>query len=156
MATHIIDSSRAFVVCYKGNGEVIEDHPDAYFKTVSSKNTYSKPSIIRVNKWITLNYAKVPLTRENVFKRDNYRCVYCGETRRTLLTLDHVYPRSKGGPDSWENLVTACKGCNGEKGNLLLAEWGKDDPKPTRPHHLLLVQKNQITIPDEWKPYLFL
>lgn len=156
MATHIIDSTRAFVVYYKGNAEIIDVHPDAYFATPNTQNTYPKPSVIRVNKWINLNYAKVPLTRENIFKRDNHKCVYCGESKRTLLTLDHVYPKSKGGKDSWENLVTACKSCNGEKGNLLLDEWGKEDPKPVRPHHLLLVQKNQMTIPDEWKPYLFL
>jgi 5-methylcytosine-specific restriction endonuclease McrA len=156
MATHIIDSTRAFVVVYKGNADILDTHPGAYFKTPNTSTKYEKPSVIRVNKWINLNYTKSPLTRENVFKRDSYQCVYCGESRRPLLTLDHVYPRSKGGADSWENLVTACKRCNGEKGNLLIDEWGKSDPKPVRPHHILLVQKNQIVIPDEWKPYLFL
>ncbi len=156
MATHIIDSKRAFVVFYKGNAEILDYHPNEFFVTPNSTNTYQKPSVIRVNKWIKMDYTKVPLTRENIFKRDNHSCVYCGESKRQLLTLDHVYPRSKGGKDSWDNLVTACKSCNGEKGDLLIEEWGKEDPKPIRPHHILLVQKNQINIPDEWKPYLFL
>lgn len=155
MATHIIDSTRAFVVVYKGNAEVISNH-NSFFKTPKTYNLYSRPSIIRVNKWIRMDYAKVPLTRENIYKRDNYRCVYCGDNRRINFTLDHVIPKSKGGTDTWDNLVTACKSCNSEKGDLMIEEWGRENPKPIRPHHILLVQKNSISIPDEWKPYLFI
>ena len=156
MATHIIDAQRAFVVHYKGNAEVLAVHPDEFFRTPSTVNQYAKPSIIRVNRWIKLDYTKTPLTRDNVFKRDGHRCVYCGDGKRQQLTLDHVLPRSKGGRDEWENLVTACKRCNGEKGDLLMEEWGRPEPQPYRPHHLLLVQKNQLIVPDEWKPFLFI
>lgn len=156
MATHIINSQRAFVVWYKGNAEILMNHPDAYFKTVNTDNKYHKPSIIRVDHFIRVDYQRVPLTKENVFRRDDHKCVYCGENRRQLLTLDHVLPRARNGKDTWENLVTACRSCNSEKGHLLLEEWGKPDPKPARPHHLLLIQKNQIVVPDEWRPYLFL
>lgn len=159
MATHIIDARRAFVVVYKGNAEVVENHPDAFFQTPSTVDKYAKPSIIRIGKWVNIDYGKVPLNRENIFKRDNHTCVYCGfdgKKNREKLTLDHVFPKSKGGKDEWENLVTCCKTCNGEKGDLMLEEWGKDNPNPYRPHHLLLVQKSHFDIPEEWKPYLFL
>jgi hypothetical protein len=44
----------------------------------------------------------------NVFRRDDQRCQYCGE-RAHDLTLDHVVPRSRGGPTSWENVVACCR-----------------------------------------------
>ncbi|WP_233468336.1 HNH endonuclease [Zooshikella ganghwensis] len=48
-----------------------------------------------------------------LFRRDNYRCMYCGtQHTHAELTRDHVIPRSKGGPDIWENVVAACRRCN--------------------------------------------
>jgi hypothetical protein len=157
IATHIISSSRAFVIHYKGNADILTVHPNAFFKTITTEDRYAKPSIIRVNKWIHLDYNKIPFSRENVFRRDQHACVYCGEKRKDLLTLDHVLPRSKGGTDTWENVVTACRRCNNEKSDLLIEEWGRTHPNPYRPHYLLLMHKNIGTrVPDEWKPYLFL
>jgi len=154
--TYIIESTRAFTVFYKGNAEIIWNHPDSYFTTPTTVDRYAKPSIIRVKKWININYHKVPLTRENVYKRDTYRCVYCGRSDKTDLTLDHVLPKSKGGEDSWENLVTACKRCNNEKADLLLEELQRPYPNAYRPHYLLLIDRNIGTyVPEEWKPYLF-
>jgi len=50
--------------------------------------------------------------------RDRYTCQYCGRARKSYdLTLDHVVPRSLGGDNCWENLVTACRRCNIKKGN---------------------------------------
>lgn len=156
MPRSIITTERAFVIFYKGNAEVVAEHP-TYFKTVATQRGekgYPKPSIIRVPRRIEMDYRKTPLTRNNIYKRDNYECVYCGENKRKQLTLDHVIPRSKGGKDSWENLVTACYNCNQEKANLTITEWGREDPKPRRPHNLLLM-KSVNYIPDEWRPYLF-
>ena len=48
-----------------------------------------------------------------LFRRDNYRCMYCGTQHiHPELTRDHVIPRSKGGKDIWENVVAACHRCN--------------------------------------------
>ena len=154
MATAIITSERGFVIHYKGNADVLATYEDDHFQTVDDQ--YPVPSIIRVPKWIELKYDKIPLTRENLFKRDNYRCVYCGISGRANLTMDHVVPKSKGGKDTWDNLVTACKMCNAEKDDMTCEEWGKPHPEPRRPHHLLLIKKNVLVIPEMWKPYLFL
>lgn len=57
-----------------------------------------------------------PLTNRSLFVRDRNLCAYCGNHyTRTDLTRDHILPRSKGGENSWMNLVTACKGCNHKK-----------------------------------------
>ena len=153
MARSIISTERAFVISYKGNAEIIAEHPDT-FGVVNKSLQIFKPSIIRVFKYVNKQLHKVPLTRENVFIRDNYECVYCGESNKRVLTLDHVIPQSKGGKDSWNNLVTACKKCNSEKDCLTIEEWGREDPKPRRPHYLMLM-KRVTEIPEEWEPYLF-
>lgn len=56
------------------------------------------------------------LTNKTLFIRDHNICGYCGNTfSKHDLTRDHVIPKSKGGEDSWTNLVTACKPCNHKK-----------------------------------------
>jgi len=68
------------------------------------------------------------LRREQIFARDEYRCVYCGERfEPDLLTVDHVQPRMRGGDRSGGNLVTACGACNARKGSLRLAEFLRAD-----------------------------
>ena len=58
-----------------------------------------------------------PLRNRDLFLRDAYMCMYCG--RRDVehrLTRDHLYPLSRGGKDTWRNVVTACRSCNHAKG----------------------------------------
>ena len=74
-----------------------------------------------------LNYIRIPVrnimnnrpTRSQIYKRDKNSCQYCGAT--TKLTIDHVIPRSKGGQDTWENLVVACSSCNVKKSDKYLS-----------------------------------
>ena len=64
------------------------------------------------------------MRREQVFARDEYRCVYCGlPFDAEELTVDHVQPRVRGGDRSGGNLVTACRGCNTLKGHTRLAHF---------------------------------
>ena len=64
-----------------------------------------------------------PLTNRALFRRDANICMYCGNTFLDKdLTRDHVMPSSKGGEDTWENVVAACRRCNHHKGNRLLAD----------------------------------
>ena len=153
MPMQIIKSERAFTIFYKGNAEIVSEH-DSVFRTVNPDVRFNKPSIIRVNKWVALHRNEVPLSKQNIFKRDNFECVYCGNKKQ--LTLDHVVPRAKGGKDSWDNLVTACFKCNNEKSDLTIEEWGKEDPRPYRPHWLLMMKNVSGDIPESWKDYLFI
>lgn len=152
MPRSIITSERAFTIFYKGNAEIVENHPSK-FKVVNPNLEIYKPSIIRVKKNMKVDFHKTKLSRENVFKRDGYTCVYCGSEDKRKLTIDHVVPQSRGGRDTWENLVTACLNCNQEKDNLTLEEYGKTIPVPRRPHYLMLL-KTITFIPDSWKTYL--
>ena len=154
MPRSIINSERAFVISYNGHAEIIYEHNES-FGLVNPNLDIKKPSIIKVHKYVNQKFHKVPFSRENVFKRDNYECVYCGCSNRKTLTLDHVHPTSKGGQNTFENVVTACRSCNGEKADLTLQEWGKDIPEPRRPHFLMLL-RGVDHVPKEWEKFLFL
>lgn len=63
--------------------------------------------------------SRVPVpSRTLLFRRDRCLCAYCGERfPEAVLTMDHIHPSAQGGHSTWENLVTACQPCNGDKGN---------------------------------------
>lgn len=64
------------------------------------------------------------MKRNEIFRRDGYRCVYCGELfPAEELTVDHVQPRIRGGDRSEGNLVTACRACNTLKGHRRLSSF---------------------------------
>jgi hypothetical protein len=65
-------------------------------------------------------------TRFEVFKRDRFTCQYCGQTPpAVLLEVDHVIPRSVGGSDEMDNLITSCQDCNRGKSDKLLEEGSR-------------------------------
>lgn len=76
------------------------------------------PEVILLKGFNNFIRHEVRFSRRNIFERDKNTCQYCGRRApRSDLTLDHVIPRSRGGFDSWENLVLACMRCNVKKAN---------------------------------------
>ncbi|TGD73175.1 HNH endonuclease [Mangrovimicrobium sediminis] len=81
-----------------------------------------------------------PLCNRTLFRRDDHRCLYCGDQyTRGELTRDHVVPTSRGGADKWENVVAACRRCN----------WAKDNMTPEEAHMPLLAVPFRPN-PFEW------
>jgi 5-methylcytosine-specific restriction endonuclease McrA len=75
------------------------------------------PRIVRVLSYHHLPRHDVKFNRRNIYARDSNRCQYCGKRHPTSeLSLDHVIPRSKGGANTWENIVCCCLKCNVKKG----------------------------------------
>ena len=108
-----------------------------------------------------VNYVKLPLSkiintipsRSLIYKRDNNTCQYCGS--RSKLTIDHVIPRSKGGDDSWTNLVVACSSCNTKKGDKLLEHTDmKLARQPKAPVNNIYFDLNESNV-EEWKLYVY-
>lgn len=65
------------------------------------------------------------LTNAALFARDRHLCLYCGRVfADSLLTRDHVVPKCRGGHDTWDNVVAACRRCNHHKGSSLPHECG--------------------------------
>lgn len=71
-------------------------------------------------------WRQVPtLSNPKLFARDRHLCAYCGNHfRADDLTREHIVPTSRGGEDNWMNCITACRTCNGRKGNRLPEESG--------------------------------
>lgn len=74
------------------------------------------PEVIKQDHYKGYHQCKLKLSRRAIFERDEYTCQYCGKHFRPIdLSLDHVVPRSRGGRDTWTNLVLSCTGCNTRK-----------------------------------------
>ena len=116
---------------------------------------FNIPEVIKLKNYIYIKHSKIPLTRKNILKRDNNICQYCGKNK-SEITIDHVLPKDKGGNDTWNNLVVACKRCNMIKGNYLLKDIDmyliRKPFEPTKIIYLQNVGKNN----KSWHPYLYL
>lgn len=69
-------------------------------------------------------YQRVVLSNRTLFARDRNVCAYCGMNAKNhrLLSRDHIEPKSRGGTDTWTNVVTACVPCNQRKADKTLKE----------------------------------
>lgn len=144
---------RSVKLLFLEKAEMLHDDPERVLRSVNEEFAY--PSVIRLRYYIHLPYQRIVLTRRNLMKRDRYACQYCG--KKADLTIDHVLPRSRGGKDSWENLVTACNKCNVKKGNRTPDEAKMPlRIKPYRPIHITFFQNLMGGVRDNWKPYLYM
>jgi 5-methylcytosine-specific restriction endonuclease McrA len=103
---------RALVLLGNGRAEILE-HGVVPISTPAC--SILRPSVIRLINYIKRPRPHVRFTLHNVFKRDGYQCMYCGK-RPKQLTIDHVMPQSRGGTDTWDNVVASCRPCNHRKG----------------------------------------
>lgn len=144
---------RSMKLLFMEKAEMIHDYPDKSINTVDQEFSY--PSVIRLRRYINIPFKRIVLTRRNIMKRDNFNCQYCGIG--SSLTIDHVMPRSRGGKDSWENLVTACTTCNTKKGDRTPDEAKMPlQRKPYRPHYIAFMQVSFGSVHEKWKPYLYM
>jgi len=88
-------------------------------------------------------------TKKNIWKRDGYICGYSGSRlTKANLSMDHIIPSSKGGEDTWENLITCDRQLNSKKSDMSVEEAGlKLLWKPTRPKNGLIFD----LFDDAWK-----
>lgn len=144
---------KSMLLLFLDKAEMIHNNPSRKVRTVSS--SYQYPSVIRLKKYAHVPFKRIVLTRKNILKRDRNRCGYCGGHED--LTIDHILPKSRGGEDSWENLVTACNRCNNKKGNRTPDEAGMPlRVVPYRPHNVMFLRNFSTSIADDWKPYLYM
>ena len=109
----------------------------------------------------SVNYVVIPFrrmtnmypTRNLIYKRDRNKCQYCGATKH--LTIDHVIPKSKGGEDTWENLVVACSSCNVKKGDKLLEQTNMKLQRTPRAPVSKVLMDLENSNQDEWKEFTY-
>jgi 5-methylcytosine-specific restriction endonuclease McrA len=144
---------RATVLLLKARAELVERSERELH---SESLTMPRPIVIRLT-----TYVRVPrdahrrkITRRAVFARDRWTCQYCGGIRGTL-TIDHVIPRSRGGPSSWDNIVTCCAPCNRRKGDRLPRNAGMQlMSEPRAPNPQIFIHVAATTIHPAWEQYL--
>lgn len=124
---NVTSIARGFNLVNKGKAEIIKSNDKKLFNGVKE---YVCPLIIRLFTYIKYRVYKLKINRNRIYKRDNFQCAYCGSKKN--LTIDHVIPKSRGGDNSWENLITSCITCNREKGNKTPEEAGM--PLLTKPY----------------------
>src|SRR5712692_283386 len=119
----------------------------------SERVTLPLPSVIRLHLCVRVPYrSRVPLSRRAVFARDGHRCQYCN---RAAENIDHVVPRSRGGPHAWDNVVASCRACNSRKEDRLLSEVDLRLFRPPRePQASLWVVATAGSIDPAWEPFL--
>ncbi|MDH3297037.1 MAG: HNH endonuclease [Gemmatimonadota bacterium] len=122
----ILPVRRALRLIIDGKAEALEvDEARPYRSETSS---FPAPVVIRLVRFIHVpRQFRRQVTNTFLFARDGYSCQYCGKHRSDLgyresLTRDHVVPLSRGGDNSWLNVVTACSKCNLRKGNRTPSE----------------------------------
>jgi len=129
---HVATAARCLIMLWNGTVKVVDpaDYQTYCWEDWSSIPAQSGDAVVRtVDREILIpevvvlqNYSKVPrqsvtFSRRNLFRRDGFRCQYCGcKPLSSELTIDHVVPRSQQGGSSWTNCVLACIKCNTRKG----------------------------------------
>ena len=150
----VIDSFDAFCMIYMGRANLVESYDNMCIR--STHQSFPVPCVISLNRYVNVSKITLNCNRRNVFWRDRYTCQYCGKIYDEVeLTLDHVTPKCKGGPKSWENIVTACKKCNQKKGSKL-PHQAKMVPMrlPKAPSPYIFRTLGRENIHSKWIPYL--
>lgn len=103
---------RGFILVDKGKAEVLKSGENPI---TSGQKEYLRPLVIRLLNYVRFRVKPLKINRQRIFKRDGFRCSYCGISKN--LTIDHILPKSRGGGNTWLNLTTCCKNCNRVKDN---------------------------------------
>ena len=137
----------------------------------SAHDTHKVPWLILLTHYDKMPNQKVNFNRREIWRRDNYRCQYCGvKVVADECTIDHISPRSHGGLTTWENCVLACYKCNSQKANRLpedaympsdkkkRKEWRGPSPmrllsEPKKPKFSLF-RGERKSLPIQWKPFV--
>lgn len=117
------------------------------------------PSVIRLIVMAHVPRRVQQLSRKNILARDHNMCQYCDtKFHPSELTLDHIIPRSKGGRDTWDNLVACCEPCNKRKADMSVEEAGmtlRRRPRPATIHTSRTILRSMGADDEKWKKYLF-
>lgn len=128
----------------------------AFILILKEKAKFVSKKVIRLVNYVKVSYSKLMIkapTRQAIYARDDNRCQYCGSIKN--LTLDHIVPKSKGGKNTWDNLVVACHSCNAKKGDKMLEQSGMrlfKRPSKPRTHLDITIFASKC---EEWKEYCY-
>lgn len=122
----------------------------------SAEDEFLVPSVLRLRDQVKRPTPQLKISRKSIMARDGYMCQYCSS--KSVLTIDHVFPRHRGGETTWENVVCCCLRCNNKKGARTPSEAGMRLPHPPRkPHYTPYISFPRFVSAvrrAEWREYL--
>jgi 5-methylcytosine-specific restriction endonuclease McrA len=144
----VVSARRAVVLVLRDKAEVVSTNGMVFR---SEHLRMDAPAVVRLRYFVKVPYrAHTALTRRAVFARDGWACQYCGKAAENV---DHVIPRSKGGPHSWDNVVASCRRCNSRKENRAPHEVGLTLARaPFVPRDGFRLSLGQLD--PAWEPFL--
>ena len=144
----VVPTRRAVCLVLAEKAEVL--HDDDGLPVVGG--SLRVPRVLHLRRYERVRRPVIRLTRKNVMLRDAHQCQYCGGHADSI---DHVLPRSRGGGDSWENLVACCVRCNNVKGNRTPEEMGWTmSVRPRAPRGPAWVVRGADVREPSWEEYL--
>ncbi len=167
----IADVRRGIVLLYKGVAEVVcprtfrtydfarwvsastgDDTP--YLQTPRFR--LPVPEVLVLARFNRIVRRPIRFSRRNVLVRDNWTCQYCGRRfPERELTLEHVRPISRGGTNSWRNVVVACTACNKRKADRTPSQAGMRLLRtPREPRRLYTTRPQLRRVRATWEPFL--
>jgi 5-methylcytosine-specific restriction endonuclease McrA len=149
----VVSFKRALILVLNQKATVLAGSNE--LKVHSASGEYQLPSVILLSRYVRIPGSRlIPVSRRGVLRRDGHRCAYC---RASANTIDHVQPKSRGGKDTWENLVACCLKCNNKKGDKTLQEMGWSlSFAPRMPAGTIWMVRGAERFEPEWDPYLTL
>lgn len=146
----VVSFKRALVLVLNEKATVLAGASE---RVRSATAEFEMPSVILLSRYVRIpNSRRIPVSRRGVLRRDSHKCAYCGGSANTI---DHVTPKSKGGKDTWENLVACCLRCNNAKGDRSLHEIGWSlRIKPGMPTGTAWTVRGADKQQPEWVDYL--
>jgi 5-methylcytosine-specific restriction endonuclease McrA len=149
----VIPARRAVMLILSGKAETVEAG-EGRPRWRSASDEVEVPAVLRLKYQVKVPYrATVPLSRAAVLARDNGMCQFTHCDKRGD-TMDHVIPRARGGRHAWDNIVTACRKHNGQKGDSLIEDLGWTlKRKPFAPKAWFYVVF-KFDVDPAWVPYL--
>jgi 5-methylcytosine-specific restriction endonuclease McrA len=151
----LISTRRAVVLLLQDKAEMVEA---AQQRLRALSKSFLIPLVIRLTRYIRIpRRLRLPCSRRGVLARDRDTCQYCGEQPgRAQLTVDHVLPRSRGGPTTWDNVVTACRECNHRKGGRTPEEASMLlMTVPRQPQYVAFALLGELERHDVWRKYAY-
>lgn len=147
----VVSYKRALLLVMNGKATMIAG--DSQHPVFGLSESWDRPSVILLTRYVRIpNNRLMPVSRLGVLRRDGQSCAYCG---RSANTIDHVLPRSRGGADSWENLVACCLKCNNVKSNHTPSEMGWSlRIRPKAPHGTAWLVRGAENAQPQWDDYL--
>lgn len=119
----------------------------------SANREFELPTVILLQRYVRIpGSRKIPVSRRGVLRRDGFRCGYCSKSANTI---DHVLPKSRGGQDTWENLVACCLKCNNAKSDKTPAEMGWElRVTPKMPSGVIWTVRGAEKAEPQWAEFL--